>query len=330
MKTRLRLILPAVLLLAAVIAAILLLGRRGNGDGILAHGTVEATEADLGFMTAGRVAEVDVREGDRVDSGRILARLDQSELQARRRAAAAQAVAARAVLDELLAGSRTEEIAQARAALRAAERRLTNASEDLERAKTLFAGGAVSRQQLDAQETAYEVARSDAERAKEQVELVTSGPRAERIAAQRASVAQADAAVHQVDALLDYSVVRAPFAGIITQRDREPGEAVSAGVPVVTLLNPADRWVRIYLSEAVVGRIHIGDSATITTDASDRSYDGQVSFIASEAEFTPRNVQTTEERVKLVYQVRVRIVGDQALDLKSGVPADVHLEPGAP
>lgn len=330
MKTRLRLILIAVVVVAVAIAAILLLRRGRDDDGVLAHGTVEATEADLGFMTSGRVAEVTVREGDRVDSGHVLARLDQTELVARRNAAAAQAVAARAVLDELLAGSRNEEVAQAKAALRAADSRLANRAGDVERARTLYAGGAMSRQQLDAQETAYDVAQADADQAREQADLVTKGPRSERIAAQRAALAQAQAAVHQIDALVDFSVVRAPFAGIITERDREPGEAVPAGVPVVTLLNPADRWVRIYLSEAVVGHIHLGDAATITTDANDRAYRGEVSFIASEAEFTPRNVQTTEERVKLVYQVRVRVVGDEGQDLKSGVPADVHLEAAQP
>jgi HlyD family secretion protein len=132
--------------------------------------------------------------------------------------------------------------------------------------------------------------------------------------------------VAQIDATLDFAVVRAPFDGLITVRHRELGETVAAGTPVLTLMNPDDRWVRIYVRADEVGRINIGHPATITGDAySDRTYDGRVVFIASEAEFTPRNVQTTEERVKLVYRVKVQIVGDASFDLKPGLAADVRL-----
>ena len=153
-----------------------------------------------------------------------------------------------------------------------------------------------------------------------------AGPRQEEIAAQRAVVAQAEAAVNQADATLDNAVVRAPFDGVVTIRNREPGETVAAGAPVVTIANMGDRWVRIYVSEVRLGDLHLGDSASIRTDArGDRRYRGAVSFIATEAEFTPRNVQTAEERVKLVYAVKIRVVGDTANDLKPGMPADVTL-----
>jgi HlyD family secretion protein len=110
-------------------------------------------------------------------------------------------------------------------------------------------------------------------------------------------------------------------------RHREPGETVPAGLPVLTLMNPDDRWVRIYVREDEVGRIHLGDAAEITGDADpNRVYEGRVVFIASEAEFTPRNVQTTEERVKLVYRVKVQITDDPGHDLKPGLAADVRLE----
>jgi HlyD family secretion protein len=104
---------------------------------------------------------------------------------------------------------------------------------------------------------------------------------------------------------------------------------VPTGAPVLTLANPDDRWVRIYVRGDEVGRVALGERAAITADAyPDRTYDGEVIFIASEAEFTPRNVQTTAERVKLVYRVKVRVIGDTALDLKPGLPADVRLAPG--
>jgi HlyD family secretion protein len=164
------------------------------------------------------------------------------------------------------------------------------------------------------------------DQAQQNVLILEDGVRSERIAAQRAVVAQADAAISQMDAALRNSVVLAPFPGIITQRHREPGETVSPGAPVVTLMDPEDRWVRIYVREDRIGELSLGQAATITSDTyPDRSYQGEVMFIASEAEFTPRNVQTTEERIKLVYPVKVRITGDPGFELKPGIPADVVL-----
>ena len=152
------------------------------------------------------------------------------------------------------------------------------------------------------------------------------GPRSERIDAARAQVAAAEAAVAQVDATRANATVLAPFAGVVTVRHREPGETVGAGQPVVTLMNPDDRWVRIYVREDRIGRVSLGQPAHITSDSHPGiAFDGRVVHIASEAEFTPRNVQTDEERVKLVYAVKVQIVADEALALKPGVPADVAL-----
>ena len=299
----------------------------GAADSILASGTVEATEADLGFQSPGRIDYIAVREGDGVEGGDELASLDRAELRARRRAAQAQSNAARARLEELERGFRAEEVAQGRVALRAAEQRMNDALRDMQRTRRLYEGGAVSQQVLDNHETAYELAKADYEGSKEQLQLLETGPRRERIAAQRAVLAQAEAAVAQIDAALDFAVIRAPYAGLITVRHREPGETVPPGAPVLTLMNPDDRWVRIYVREDEVGRIGLGQRASITADADPkRTYDGEVVFIASQAEFTPRNVQTTQERVKLVYRVKVRITGDPDFDLKPGLAADVRIQ----
>src|SRR6185369_15678001 len=155
------------------------------------------------------------------------------------------------------------------------------------------------------------------------------GPRPERIAGQEALVAQAEAAIRQADATLVNAIVRAPFDGVVTVRNREPGETVGAGAPVLTVTDLNDRWVRIYIREDLVGAVHLGQAATITSDTyPNQHYTGAVSFISTQAEFTPRNVQTSEERVKLVYAVKVRITGDTANALKPGMPADVNLAAG--
>lgn len=315
--------------LVLAIAGYFIFRPSGDGDLLTASGTVEATQAGLGFQVPGRIDRVGPHEGDRASAGDTLAALDRTELSARLAQARAQAIAARALLDELEAGARSEELAQAREAAGAADDRYADAQRDYQRVERLFQGGAVSQEALDKAKLALDVAQSQRDQAEQQLRLVQTGPRKERIAAQRAAVAQAEAAVRQAEAALTNAVIIAPFDGVVSVRDREPGEAVGAGAPVLTLMNLADRWVRIYIREDRIGAVRIGQPATITADTyPDKRYQGSVSFISSEAEFTPRNVQTAEERVKLVYAVKVRITGDASIDLKPGMPADVRLEVG--
>jgi HlyD family secretion protein len=299
---------------------------RGDGGSLVASGTVEATDAQLGFQAPGRIDTILVDEGYRVKAGQELARLDQSELRARRGQAAAQLGAAQALLSELQRGNRAQDIQQGRDALSAANQRLADAQRDLDRTKQLFDGGAVSREALDKAQLAFDVAHSAHDQAAQALQLLEAGPRPERIDAQRAMVAQAQATVQQIEAMLSNAVIRAPFDGVVTVKDREVGETVGAGAPVLTVTNLNDRWVRIYIPETRIGAVHFGQSARITADTyKGKVYLGQVSFIASEAEFTPKNVQTADERVKLVYAVKVRITQDSTYDLKPGIPADVQL-----
>ena len=324
---RKRLLPIAAAVIVILFAAWFLLLRGKGGDGPLdASGTVEATDAQLGFEAAGRIDTILVHEGDRVTAGQELARLDRAELNARRQQATAQLAAAQATLTELERGSRTEEVQQGRDQLTAANQRLADAQRDLDRTKRLFDGGAVAREVLDKAQLAFDVAQSQHDQAAQQFQLLQIGPRPERIQAQRAAVAATFATVQQVNALLGNAVIRAPFDGVVTVKDREIGETVSPGAPVLTVTNLNDRWVRIYIPETRIGAVHLGEGARITADTyGGRIYRGEVSFIASEAEFTPKNVQTRDERVKLVYAVKVRITSDSTYDLKPGIPADVQL-----
>lgn len=298
-----------------------------NSGFIQASGTVEAREADLGFPMAGRIEWIGPSAGDEVRPGEEVARLDQEELKARKRAAEAQLEAARAMLTELRRGFRPQEIAEGQAGLRAAEERQADARRDADRARRLFDGGAISREMLDKAETAVRLTEAAVDQVRERVLILEEGPRRERVAAQAAMVAQAEAVVAQVDAALSNARITIPFPGTVTIKHREPGETVAPGFPVLTIIDPQDRWVRIYVREDRIGEVQLGQAATISSDTyPDRRYQGEVFFIASEAEFTPRNVQTTEERVKLVYAVKVRITQDPSYDLKAGIPADVVLE----
>jgi HlyD family secretion protein len=244
---------------------------------MLASGTVEATEAQLGFQAAGRIESIRVQEGDKVKQGQVLAQLDTRETEAR--------------------------LAQARAQIAATELRLHDAQRDLGRSRELLAGGAIGQEAYDKAQLAFQVAQSDN--------------------------AQARANAQAIEAMLANMIIRAGFDGVVTVRHREPGEIVAPGVPVLTVMNPDDRWVRIYMPEYRIGAVHRGQKAAIQTDTyRDKRYGGEVIYIASEAEFTPKNVQTTEERVKLVYAVKVRVTDDPGFELKPGMPADVQLETG--
>lgn len=299
--------------------------------GLVASGTVEAIEAQLGFQSAGRIESLAQREGETVEAGAELGRLDRSELLARREQALAQVAAAQALLRELQSGFRGEEVAQGRAALSAAADRLADSKRDVERARRLFEGGAVGAESLDKARMSFDVATSQHEQARQQLRILQTGTRSEKIDVQRAQVAHAESMVKPIDAALAQMVIHAPFTGIVTVRHREPGETVAPGAPVVTLMNPADRWVRIYVPENRIGQLRLGTTAAISTDSfAGKDYRGEVVYIASAAEFTPKTVQTTEERVKLVYAVKVRVLDDAALELKPGMPADVRLDSAVP
>ncbi|HJU90773.1 MAG TPA: HlyD family efflux transporter periplasmic adaptor subunit [Gemmatimonadaceae bacterium] len=318
---------PVVLALIAAFFAYRYIAGRSHDNIILASGTVEATEADLGFQVPGRLEQISVREGSTTRVGDELASLERAELLAERAVAIAQVASARALLDELTAGTRREEIARARADLTVATQRRDAARRDVDRLRELAEQSLISKQSFDHQETALKVADGEVSSAAEELSLLVAGPRRERIAAQRAELAEASATVQRIDAMLSQVTIAAPFNGTVSVRHREPGEAVAAGSPVLTLRDLGDRWVRIYVPGDEVGRLALGQKATMTADGfENRSYEGVISHIASVAEFTPRNVQTTKDRVRLVYEVRVRITGDSSVDLKPGLPTDVRFD----
>lgn len=144
------------------------------------------------------------------------------------------------------------------------------------------------------------------------------------ITAAKAKVKQAEAAVDLANTQLDYATITAPHAGTVTSVTVNEGENASAARAVLTLMDPDSLFARVYVAETEIGKVTIGDKATVTTDSVDGSFDGKISFVASEAQFTPNTIQTKEQRVKLVYEVRVRISDDSGT-LKAGMPVDVAL-----
>ena len=316
--------LAAAILLAS--GLLLLLRRAGaSARSLGATGTVEATEAVLGFAAAGRIAEIRVHEGDTASAGGVLAVLDTAQVMARLRQAEAAVGVAAAQLADLRRGSRPQELEDRRQAVTAAQRNLDQANLDWNRMRELT--NAVSQQSIDAARTSRDIAQARYEQARQELDLAVAGSRPEQIVGAAAGLEAAHAQAGLAAAVVrDYFII-SPFAGLVTVRAREPGESVVPGNAVLSVMNPEDRWVRIYVPENRLGAVRIGQQATITIDAfPHRAFSGVVSWISPEAEFTPRNVQTQDERVKLVYAAKVRITNDAALALKPGTPADVRLD----
>lgn len=237
----------------------------------------------------------------------------------------AEVRAAEAALAELETGSRPEEIAQAEAVVRRTQADVAHARADLRRLKKLYEQENVSVQDYDAATTAVAVTEAKLREAQEQMRLVQKGPRVEKIERSRAQLQQAKEALALAETRLGYATLASPLTGVVLSHNIEPGEFVAAGTPIVTIGDLEHVWLRAYIDETDLGRVKVGQAARVTIDTySDKVYEGRVSFIASQAEFTPKSVQTKKERVKLVYRIKVTI-GNTHMDLKAGMPADAHI-----
>jgi HlyD family secretion protein len=294
-------------------------------DRIRVSGNIEITEAQASFKAAGRIDARLVSEGDVVSAGQIIARLDRIELAQQVALQQADVQAAAADLAELKAGSRPEEIAQGEAAVRRARAEEERWRAEAARQSDLYAQDIVSAREREAADATLAVARAQLRDAEERLALLRKGPRHERIAQARARLEHATQARGLSQTRLDDGLLVAPISGIVLAENIEPGEYVSPGTPVVTIGVLGDVWLRAYIDETDLGRVKVGQRARITTDTyPDKAYDGVVSFIASEAEFTPKNVQTEKERVKLVYRIKID-VPNPSFELKPGMPADAEV-----
>jgi HlyD family secretion protein len=292
---------------------------------IRVSGTVEVTSVEASFRIAGRIKERTVDEGETVKAGQVIARLEDDDQLREVALRREEALAAKASLAELEAGSRTEEIARAEAALAAAEAEAKRLDDDLRRQEALYRKEVIPRRELEAARAAAEASRARANESRAALALVRQGPRREMIDQARARRRAAEESLALAQNRLDYTTLVSPLTGLVLAKGTEPGEQVGAGTPVVTVGNVADTWVRAFINETDLGRVKVGQQARVTSDTRPgKAYAGRVTFIAQEAEFTPKNVQTAKERVKLVYRIKIA-VPNPALELKPGMPVDAEI-----
>ena len=302
---------------------------QGQNAGVF-YGNIDVRQVSLAFEGSGRVAQVGVEEGDRVQPGQVLAVLDTRTLALQADQAAAQLRAQEENLRRLKNGARPAEIAQARsrlAAARADAQRARREQARLERIATASAG-AVSVQDVDRARSAARVAQAAVKERQDALALVQEGARREEIDAADAQAAAARAQLALLRHQLEQGDLRAPVAAVVRSRLLEPGDMASPQRPVLALAVTSPKWARIYVDESSLGQVKPGQAAQLSVDSMPgRTLAGKIGCISSVAEFTPKSVQTEVLRTSLVYEVRV-LVDDPDDVLRLGQPVTVRLESG--
>lgn len=301
-------------------------GREAAPDpDLLLYGNVDIRQVDLAFRVTGRLAQMRFEEGDPVLAGDLVAVLDAVPFEESLAYAEANLAVRAAQLANLEAGARPQEIAQARATVAERQAAVDNALRILERQQMLVQQGNVSQSVYDDALTAMDEAEARLASAEEALALTIEGARAEDIAAARANLQAAQVQVDQAQTQLDDTRLFAPSDGTILTRMHEPGAIVAAGQTVYTLSLDRPVWVRAYVDEPDLGLIRPGQAVEVISDTNPgHPYQGQVGFISSTAEFTPRSVETTALRTSLVYRLRV-IVDEPDGGLRQGMPVTVRI-----
>lgn len=310
-----RIVKAKLFLLAGAIVMAMFAASCKRSDSSSVSGTIEVDEVRVAPRTGGRIIKLFAQEGDGLTNGQPIVELEASELRARRDTLAAQ-------LAELEAGPRKEEIATAKAEWEAQVAQLDLARIEAKRAGELYAQKTISSTEHDRAMASVQTLEKTAAAIKSRYDLLLAGTRAERLTAARALLADMDAQLREL-------VVTAPTNCVLETLGVKVGDVVPANREVATLLLTNHLWVRVFVPEPWLGRVKLGESATVRVDAfPGRSFTGVIEQIARAAEFTPRNVQTTEERVKQVFGVKVRLDNKDG-DLRAGMAADVTFANGA-
>ena len=334
---------PLQIFLAALVAAASACAQKPPADRVRVSGQVEATDVQVASPVGGRLLELRVAEGDRVAAGAIVAQLDTADAKLTLTRAHADRSQADAQLRLVLAGSRPEDVRQAEAQaaatdaeVRSADAELAAAQADVDRFEALLASNSGSRKQRDDAVTRRDVTKERAQGARDRVRAargivvrLRAGSRKEDIAAARARVASADAQIAALEKTIADATVTAPIAGVVSEQLADAGELLQPRAPVIVLTDLDHVWANVYVDEPAVPRLKVGQGATLFTDAGGAGLPGTVSYISSRAEFTPRNVQTAEDRSRLVYRVKVS-ANNAAGTLKPGMPVEAEIPFTAP
>jgi HlyD family secretion protein len=316
--------IPILRRLASIVTLLVVVtacGSDRNNGRIHASGHIEATEVRLAAKVGGRLVEAPFEEGDRVSQGEVVARLETIDAELRLAEARAVVDSADAQLRLLLAGSRAEDLRRAEDQLAQARAELDAAARDFDRLDGLAQRGSATAKARDDAATRREIAERAVAAARAQLDKLVSGPRSQEIEAARAQRAAAEARVDAVRQQITDATVLAPRVGVLVERVAEPGEILHPGAVIAILVDLARPWLDVWVGEPSLARIHLGDPVEVRVDGHEQSLNGTVGYISDVAEFTPKNVQTPDERAKLVFRVKITLDNREGL-FKPGMPAD--------
>lgn len=296
---------------------------KANGA-LTTSGAISATEVQVAAEVAGKVSTVAVDEGQQIKQGDAVATLDAGALEIMVRQAQAALQMAQSKLAEAKAGPRTAQVEQVDAVVRQAQSAVDGAQKAYDNLQQALDKKAATQAQVDAAQTQLNVAQAGLDGARAQASLVKQGATTEQLKQLQAAVDQAQAAFDLAQLNLQRATVKAPVTGSVLRRLVEPGAMVGPGTPVATLADLSDLWLQVYVPEDQLAAVKLGTQAQVSVDAyPGRTFRAEVSYISDTAEFTPRNVQTKEERATTVYAVKLKLLDGLGGELKPGMPADV-------
>ena len=297
-------------------------GRSAHDGRVVASGHIEAIDVRVTSKVRGRLLQRPVDEGDPVKAGQQVGIVDTIDAELALREAMAQRDQADAALRLRIAGSRREDIAELAAREASVAADLAGAEKELKRQETLVTEGVTTAKTKDDALARRDALAAQLESARQALARANAGSRSEEIDAARAAREAADARIAQIRQQIADATILSPIDGLVTEKIAEPGELLAAGAPILVITDLMRPWLTVYVAEPELGRIKVGAEAEVVTDGGEKRQ-GKVSFIASTAEFTPKNVQTRDERVKLVYRVKIGLENADGL-FKPGMPAEAR------
>lgn len=319
MKTT-KIILPLILLISIYGCS----GEKGNTK-IEATGTIESTNVTISSKNTGEIRSIVADEGEQVNRGDTILVIDHEALGFQLEQASASKQITEAQLKLMLKGARSEDIKQAEEMMKQTEINFNLAKSDFERYTKLLDSKSITRKQYEDMTARYQVSIAQFSSAKENYEKVKKIFRPEEIEQAKANLRKAKASVGLLEKNIRDSYITSPLNGFVVKKFVEAGETVSPMSSLVKVSNLSSVNLIIYVSEVDLGKIKLGQKAEITIDTyPDKKYEGKVTYISPEAEFTPKNIQTKDERTKLVFAVKVEIP-NKDFDLKPGMPADAKI-----
>ncbi|MCG8401225.1 MAG: efflux RND transporter periplasmic adaptor subunit [Firmicutes bacterium] len=287
-----------------------------------ATGTIEATTVDLSAKIQGALKSISVDGGDSVSKGQLVAELSRNDLVAQRERDALTVLKAEAGLADLQSGAREQEIKEASLALDTAAVNLQQATIDFTRLESLYQAAAIPRSEYENAANRLKLAENQKEAARARLSLLESGNRPQQINAARAEVERSKAMLKATRAVLEDLKIFATLDGEVLSRNYEEGEYITPGAPVVTIADLSDLWIKVYISTNDLPRIRLGQQVSFTVSGESKVFSGVVREIASKGEYTPKTIQTKQERANIVFGVKVGIAEPGGV-LKPGMPADV-------